>query len=398
MPHKILVVDDEPDWETIILQNFKKQIQQKKWEFVFARNGFEALERLKINPDINIVILDYKMPEMDGFTFLNRLNETDNPTIKTIVVTAFGDIDNIRKAMNAGAFDFLTKPIDFTDLEITINKALKQVEIIKDALKSRDELAAMNRELEIAANIQESMLPRQSPPFPQRKEFDIFAKMIPAKKIGGDFYDFFFVSKDRVAIVVGDASGKGISAALYMAMTRNLLKYTALQFINPGECLLKLNKMLIAEKQEFANFSVTLFYGVLDIATGIMQYAYSGHPAPLIVHGDGKIETITQEPWGSFPLAFFENSEYEVEKIQLQKGDTLIGYTDGLTDAENSTGIHLIQEEEQLKKFFKGANNMPLQEITNSLLTKVNEFSAGAPLTDDMTILALRYNGRSAES
>jgi len=397
MPHKILVVDDEPDWETVILQKFQKQIKQEEWEFVFARNGLEALEKLNKIQDIAIIILDIRMPEMDGLTFLNRLKETDNPAIKTIVVTGYGDMDNIREAMNAGAFDFLTKPIDFNDLEITIKKALEQVELIKEALKSRNELAALKalkRELEIAANIQKSMLPRQFPLFPQRKEFDIFAQMIPAKEIGGDFYDFFFVDDKRVAIAIGDVSGKGIPAALYMVKTCIYLKSTALQIINPGECLLKLNKLLISEKQDDENFSVTLFYGVLNIDTGFMQYAYAGHPAPFLIHPDGKIAPISQESPKALPLASLEISEYEVEKIQLKKGDTLIGYTDGLTDAENPEGLQFIDKEIQLKKSMEGANNMSLQEITNGLLTKIKTFIAGAPQTDDITILALRYNGR----
>ena len=398
MTHKILVVDDEQDWETIIREKFRKQIQQKEWELFFACNGLDALEILKKDPGIKVVILDYMMPKMDGLTLLNKLNGTNNLTIKLIMVTAFGDTGNYRKAMNEGAFDFLTKPIDFKDLESTINKALKQVDTIRGALKSRDELTALNRDLEIAVNIQKSMLPDKFPPFPQQKEFDIFAKMISAKKIGGDFYDFFFVDEYRVAIAIGDVSGKGIPAALIMARTCIHLKSTALQCINPEECLRKLNKILILEKERGETFSVTLFYGVLNIATGMMQYAYAGHPAPLIVHGDGKIEPIPQESPKARPLAYFDDSEYEVEKIQLKKGDTLIGYTDGLTDAENPAKIQFNPDENQLKKFFEGANNMSLQEIVESSFTKIHEFTAGAPQADDMTILALRYNGRSTES
>lgn len=400
MTHKILVVDDEPDWESAILGKFHKQIEQKKWEFVFARDGLEALEVLKKDPGIKVVILDYKMPKMDGLALLSKLDGTNNLTIKLIMLTAYGDKSVFRRAMNEGAFDFLDKPINLEDLESTIEKALKQVDIIRGALKSRDELAAMNRELEIAVNIQKSMLPCQFPPFPEYKEFDIFAKMVSAKRIGGDFYDFFFVDeeKDRVAIAIGDVSGKGIPAALIMARTCIHLKSTAKKFINPGECLRKLNRILFAEKEKGETFSVTLFYGVLDITTGIMQYAYAGHPSPLIVHGEGKIEPISQETLGSFPLAYFENTEYEVKEIYLQEGDTLVGYTDGLTDAENRDKIQFDPDENQLKKFFEGINNMSIQEIIESRFAKINEYVDGTPQADDMTILALRYYGRSVES
>ncbi|UCH97569.1 MAG: SpoIIE family protein phosphatase [Candidatus Aminicenantes bacterium] len=393
MPYKILVVEDEPDWESVIRQKFKKQISLKEWEFIFAGNGRQALEKVKEIPGITVVLLDINMPEMDGLTFLNQLDEVDKLTIKVIMVTAYGNMENIRKAMNEGAFDFLIKPIEFKDLEITINKALNQVKIIKAALKSQNELNELNKELEIASRIQESMLPGKASRFPPHKEFDIFAQMIPAKKIGGDFYDFFLVDEDRLAIAVGDVKGKGISAALYMVKACTLLKTTALRFINPGECLLKLHKLLISEKKEDSDCSVTLFYGVLNIKTGMMQYACAGLPAPFIVYADGKVEQLPQVG-GITPGYYLEgiNIDYEVEKIHLQKGDTIICCTDGVTDAENPGGKQFAGEKQRLLNSLQGANNISLEKITTGLISKIREFVSGAPQTDDITILALRCN------
>jgi len=118
MPEKIMVVDDEPDLESLIRQKFRKQIRNNEFEFVFAQNGLEALAKLLEHPDISIVLSDINMPEMDGLTLLGKINELKKPTLKTVMVSAYGDMDNIRTAMNRGAFDFITKPVDFNDLEL----------------------------------------------------------------------------------------------------------------------------------------------------------------------------------------------------------------------------------------------------------------------------------------
>jgi len=131
MPIKILFVDDELDLEFLICQKFKKNIRTEGWQLFFAHNGVEALEQLKEHPDLDMVVTDLNMPEMDGLTLLSRLNQIDLP-LKTIVISAYGDMKNIRNAMNLGAFDFLTKPIDFQDLEITIKKTLRDVQQLKE--------------------------------------------------------------------------------------------------------------------------------------------------------------------------------------------------------------------------------------------------------------------------
>lgn len=135
---KIMVVDDETDLEALIKQKFRKQIRQKEYEFIFAINGKDALEKIAINPEVEIVLSDINMPEMDGLTLLSELHET-SPLIKAVIVSAYGDMDNIRVAMNRGAFDFITKPINFQDLTITMEKTLKQAKQIKDTLKTLKE-------------------------------------------------------------------------------------------------------------------------------------------------------------------------------------------------------------------------------------------------------------------
>ena len=158
MPEKILVVDDEPDLEPLIRQKFRKKIRQNELQFVFAQNGLEAIDKLQTEPDIDMVLTDINMPQMDGLALLTRLSE-QHPIIKTVILSAYGDIENIRKAMNLGAFDFLTKPIDFQDLEITTNKTLQHVEQMKQALQK--ERLAQQAQAELLKNLQQEIAERQ---------------------------------------------------------------------------------------------------------------------------------------------------------------------------------------------------------------------------------------------
>lgn len=135
---KILVVDDEADLEVLIKQKFRQKIRQNEYEFIFAINGRHALEQLELHHDVDVVLSDINMPEMDGLTLLSRLNEK-NALLKSVIVSAYGDMDNIRTAMNRGAFDFVTKPVNFSDLEITIDRTVKHVGMIKDTLKAMKE-------------------------------------------------------------------------------------------------------------------------------------------------------------------------------------------------------------------------------------------------------------------
>ncbi len=132
---KILIADDETDLEILIRQKFRKKIREQQYEFIFAVNGKDALRKINEFPDVEIVLSDINMPEMDGLTLLTKLNEF-NPLVKTVMVSAYGDMENIRKAMNRGAFDFLTKPVDFDDLELTMEKTIQHVKLLQETLKA----------------------------------------------------------------------------------------------------------------------------------------------------------------------------------------------------------------------------------------------------------------------
>jgi sigma-B regulation protein RsbU (phosphoserine phosphatase) len=299
-------------------------------------------------------------------------------------------MENIRVAMNRGAFDFLTKPIDFNDLEVTIAKTIQQLQVIKRALDEHEQLVAVQRDLTVATRIQQSILPRTFPPFPDRKEFDIFAQMIPAKEVGGDFYDFFFIDNDRLAFVIGDVSGKGVPAAILMAVSRTLLKALASQVVNPGECLRRLNTLLIPEKDE-AMF-VTIFYGILNTRTGEVQYTNGGHNSPYHLHSNGQVEMLPLV--GGFLVGMLPDIEYDVHKVRLEHGDALFLYTDGVTEAMNSE--RELFESSRLTESLMKAKGAGLLEVIKCVESDIAAFANGAPQADDITMLTLRFNGKGS--
>ena len=286
---KILVVDDEPDLELLLRQKFRRQIRKGTLTLVFAQNGVEALKKLEAHDDVDMVLSDINMPQMDGLTLLNQLNEL-NRDLRAVIVTAYGDMKNIRTAMNRGAFDFITKPIDFKDLEATIAKTLAHLEVMREALRSRDELVAIRRELGVAARMQESILPTD---FPSDTRYEIHAAMTPALEVGGDFYDFFGLEDGRMGIVMADVSGKGVPAALFMMVSRTLMKGTAIGEPDPTKALAEVNQLLV-ESNEEAMF-VTLFYASFDPSSGRVMFANGGHNLPYVIRQNGEVQQIDCE-------------------------------------------------------------------------------------------------------
>lgn len=386
MPAKIMVVDDEPDLELLISQKYRKKIKENEIHFVFAGDGVDALEKLEKNDGMDIILTDINMPKMDGLTLLTKLNE-NYPLLKSVIVSAYGDMSNIRTALNRGAFDFITKPIDFQDLEITINKALKEANTLKQAVKDHDQLMTLQKELDVARTIQETIVPRTFPPFPDRKEFEILAKMITAKEVGGDLYDFFMVDNDHFGFVIGDVSGKGVPAALFMAVSRTLLKATALKGLPPHECFQQVNRLLYLES--VPSMFVTMFYGILNTKTGEIEYCNGGHNPPFIIRQNGNIEPL--EVQGGLILGAMEDFDFESNKVKLENKDSLFLYTDGVTEAMNPKNEEF--DENRLKSSLSKLSTTPLNSMIDTIIKEVYAFANGAPQADDITAMVLRYSG-----
>ena len=248
---KILIVDDEPDVELLMKQRFRRQIRANQLELFFAQSGIEALKVLESQPDIRMVISDINMPEMDGLTLLKNLGDK-HPRIIPIIVSAYGDMGNIRAAMNLGAFDFVTKPINFEDLNATIDKTLSHIGGLIESEQTKDKYEGILHELNVASEIQQSILPKK---FINNERITLFGKMVSARQIGGDFYDFFWLDNDEryLGLVMADVSGKGVPAALFMTVSRTMLRAHAFNNEEPGECLASVNEGLEKDNRVMRN-------------------------------------------------------------------------------------------------------------------------------------------------
>jgi len=380
---KILVVDDEEDVELLIRQKFAKQLKSKEFQFIFASNGVEALKTLFKDQDINIILTDINMPEMDGLTLISHLPELKR-IFKAIIISAYGDMSNIRKAMNNGACDFITKPIDFEDLEITISNAIEQYTSLKKALEVENRLSDIEKELQVAYTIQQSIIPHQFEPFPNNYNFAILGKMIPAKEVGGDFFDFFRLDEKHLGFIIADVSGKSVSAALFMAMTRAIIRTTSLQADSPSDCLTKSNTILCVNNDSC--MFVTAFYGILNIETGEIACANAGHNPPFILRASNKVEEIARNE--GIPLGVADDTLYSTHLIQLKKEDCLVLYTDGITEAMNAKKE--LYTEKRFLESLTNANSRTLAEFSERILQDVQNFVDGAPSADDITFLCIK--------
>jgi sigma-B regulation protein RsbU (phosphoserine phosphatase) len=352
---------------------------------VFAHNGLEALTMMVKHPDIEIILSDINMPEMDGLTLLAKVNEMRNPALKVIMVSAYGDMGNIRQAMNNGAFDFATKPIDLDDLSVTIEKAIDQINYVHQMQKEHSQLESLKGDLAIASEIQQAILPRVFPPFPEiADKLDIAASMTPAKDVGGDFYDLFRIDDERIGFVIADVSGKGIPAAIFMAVSRTLIRATGVRGGSPAECIAYSNKLLAAESVDC--MFVTVFYGIININTGEINYCNAGHNPPYVLKHDGKVEPLPT--MGDCMVGAIDGLPYHEATLQLEKGDALVMYTDGVTEAMNIDYQQF--GEERLEETLEDVAMHNCQEMVDAIKSDVAAFAGEAEQSDDITVLTLK--------
>ena len=376
---KILVVDDEPDLEPLVLQRMRRRIRSGDYTFVFAHNGVEALEVLQEEDDVDMVISDINMPQMDGLTLLEQIPKVD-PNVRSIIISAYGDMKNIRTAMNRGAFDFVTKPLDFDDLQITIDRTLAHLVEWREALSSRDRLVSLENELNVASKIQQSILPTQ---FPRGRDFDVFASMEPAKEVGGDFYDVINLDQGRIGLAIADVSDKGVPAALFMMSSRTLLKGAAIGNYEPGEVLREVNDLLCEGND--AMMFVTLLYAVYDTNNGTLTYANGGHTTPYVRRADGSV--ISLPLTGGVAMGVMEGLEYNQDSFQVAPGDTVFFYSDGVSEAMNQNGEEFGVS--RMSDVLASSSSQNPEDVNNAMFTGVRSFAGDTPQSDDITCLTL---------
>jgi sigma-B regulation protein RsbU (phosphoserine phosphatase) len=263
---------------------------------------------------------------------------------------------------------------------------------LKDYIRNLTETTAakerIQSELKVATNIQSSLLPRVFPPFPAHPEFDLYASMVPAKEVGGDFYDFFFIDDHRLCFLIADVSDKGVPAALYMMVTKTLLKTEGQRLRDPASILASVNNIL-AEDNENCMFA-TVFCGVLDLSTGDLHYSNAGHNPPLLI-------TTTNCQYLPVPAGFLlgpmANSRYDTMQLRLMPGDILFLYTDGVTEAKNREDQ--LYGEARLQATLRMAPREHLDLLLQAIGNDVSYHANGAAQSDDITMMAIRLRDNS---
>ena len=245
----------------------------------------------------------------------------------------------------------------------------------------------ISTELDLARRIQKHMLPNIFPPFPERNDFDIYATMNPAKEVGGDFYDYYLLDKDHVALVIADVSGKGIPAALFMMIAKILVQNYAMTSSSPSEVLRLLNEQICRQNQE--EMFVTVWLGVLDLKTGILTASNAGHEYPIFKNPDGDFELLKDKH--GFVIGGLEESQYTDYTVEIKPGTKIFLYTDGVPEATNDADEFFGTD--RLLQTLKKAKNLTPREVLTEVDRAVKEFVGRGPQFDDLTMLCLEYSG-----
>lgn len=299
-------------------------------------------------------------------------------------ITETGVFENQRISLKTGD--------EIEQLGNSFNYMLEKLEnYIANLSRVTAEKERIGAELDIAKNIQASMLPCIFPAFPERREFDIYATMDPAKEVGGDFYDFFMVDERHLAIVMADVSGKGVPAALFMVIGKTLINDHTVPGKDLGEVFAEVNNMLCESNSE--GLFITAFEGVLDLATGEFNFVNAGHEMPFILKAGGEFESYKIRP--GFVLAGMENMKYRAGSITLGAGDKIFQYTDGVTEATNSE--NKLYGMDRLKAALNSVKNAAPAEILGAVKADIDKFVSGAPQFDDITMLCLEYKAKMGE-
>ena len=300
------------------------------------------------------------------------------------IMVLAGDV----KAIGDGNLDY-TSNIRTGDEVEDLSLSFQQMTVnLKNHVNNLSRITAekerIGAELNVATKIQASMLPCIFPAFPERAEFDVYATMIPAKEVGGDFYDFFMVDENRLAIVIADVSDKGVPAALFMVIAKTLIKNNAQSGKPPREVFETVNDILCESNS--ADMFVTAFMGVFDISTGLLVYVNAGHNPPLVRCAGSNCEWLRGKP--GFVLAGIEGTKYRQDEITLGKGDSLFLYTDGVTEAMNRR--NKLFTEARLLKVASDHGNLPPREFVDCVKSEIDVFADGAEQADDITMAVLK--------
>ena len=371
---RILIVDDAKTNIDILVQALRDE-----YKLSVAVDGASALRAVEKTPP-DLVLLDIVMPGIDGYEVCRQLRAQEQTReLPVMFLSALEDVKDKARGFEIGGNDYLTKPFEVLEVKARVRSLLK-AKAYADAVRE-----AMARDLRIAREIQMGILPADLAGATRGSGLDVSAAIEPAKEVGGDLYEVLRVSKDRVVVALGDVSGKGIPAALFMAVAVTVLRTLARQIAEPDEVLRRLNDEL-AEQNPRSMF-VTLQCLVFDLAQRTVSCASAGHHQ-LAILSPGRPPRLafasTGRPAGLMPL-----NPIERETLPLQPGDTFVLFSDGVSEAMDVNDD--FYGEERLLAALANSGGAPAEETVRQVLSDVRSFAAGAKQSDDITVVAVRY-------
>src|SRR3954453_9366 len=393
----VLIVDDTPENLTIMNGLLKEAYHTK-----VANSGERALKLAQAEPIPDLVLLDIMMPGMDGYEVCRRLKaDAATHEIPVIFLTAKTHVEDESRGFEVGCGDYITKPISppIVLARVRTHLALKAA---ADFLRDKNEYLAaevarrvreleaetqarqkLETELEIARRIQMDMLPTGGSR--NSELYDLAARLVPARAVGGDLYDYFHVG-GTLYFLVGDVSGKGVPAALFMVRAKTLFAAVARHETDLGGVLAEVNRGLCADNE--AAMFATLFAGTVDLDTGELHCAVGGHEPPILIPASGEAARIMPVDGGP-ALGLQPEAAFPTIPCALRPGDTLVLYTDGVTEAEAEQGGFFTDE--RLLELLSGAQKLSAAAIAEQVLGAVRAFAGKASQSDDITVLVLRY-------
>ena len=400
----VLVVDDSP--ENIDLLG---GVLSQDYKIKVALNGEKALKIAGTEKPPDIILLDIMMPGMDGYEVCRRLkSDAKTRDIPVIFITSMSEVEDETKGLELGAIDYITKPIRSPIVQARVkshielkaarellknqNKILEQrveerTREVLDLQRVEFELRAaqekVENELNIAAQIQRSILPSNFPAFPEHGEFDLYAMMIPAREVGGDFYDFFFVDDDHLAVIIADVSDKGVPAALFTMISRTIFRSIVRQRKSPSQVLTETNDLLCEEND--TGMFVTVLIAYYHLPTGQFTYSNGGHNPALLFGSDGNSKELVRKHGPA--LGVRSGLTYKEDAETLEPGQFLVLYTDGVTEA--SSPQNELYGLDRFAKLVSSCKSLKLSQMFNHIDKDLKKFQQGNQF-DDITVLALR--------
>lgn len=379
----VLAVDDTPENLDVV-----KGILAPDYKVKAVTNGAAALKIAEKQPP-DIILLDIMMPDMDGYEVCRQLKA--NPVtaaIPVIFLTAKDQTADEAEGFALGAADYIHKPVNPPILQARVNthvalkKSMDELQDLSEALARAKE--RMEAELNVGRDIQHSMLPDWVPAY---SEIELCASMDAAREVGGDFYDYFMLNDEELCFCVADVSGKGVGAALFMAMTKLLIKSRASDDKMPAKILTRVNADLA--KDNPTCMFVTVFLATINLRTGQVTYTNAGHNPPMIKRASGDVDEV---PDAHGPvLGAMEGMEYGESSINLGPGDVLLVFTDGVTEAMNKEGS--LYSDARLLQTIQNISEISADSILKTVCRSVDDFALGAEQADDITMITLQYTG-----